>query len=122
MQLGSCRYWRVSSCPPLPIPSPHSKREVRKAEDPANPRALENQRVPALLAAQMGEESKVTCSEPQEQRAEPRREPKSSQAFPALTPLHPLAFIDHLPPSSGPPDVRKEPGASHRQKWQDLEL
>jgi len=32
--------------------------------------------------------------------------------------LSPIIF----PQPSGSPDVRKEPGASHRQKWQDLEL
>lgn len=50
----------------------HPHAPSRKEEDPANPHALENQQDLALLATQMGEESKGTGSEPKEQGAEPR--------------------------------------------------
>lgn len=103
--------------PPHPIPP--LEWEVWKAEAPVCPADPAG---PGSAAAQMGEEGKATPSEPSQPRAEPRRDPKCSQVFPALPPLHPLALTDCLPPSSGPPNVRKELGASHRQKWQDLEL
>lgn len=112
MLLGSCGGIPGPLCFPPRVGGVEGKAPVC----PAAPAA------PSSAAAQMGEEGKATPSEPRQPRAEPRRDPKCSQVFPALPPLHPLALPDRLPPPSGPPNVRKEPGASHRQKWQDLEL
>lgn len=100
--------------PPVSRPVPHSpsRRRGRKARDATNPRALGNRQVPALPAAGVGDKSEAT-------RWGPGGEPRlpESRAPPRL-----LAFASSLPSPSDPPNVRKEPGASHRQKWQDLEL
>lgn len=117
MLLGSCWCGRVSRCPQLPIPSPHPEQEAQRTQQTHMPWRTSG----SLLSSLHRWERKAQVTF-RAQRAEPRQEPKPSQVFPVLTALHPLAFTDHLPPSSGPPDVRKEPGASHRQKWQDLEL
>lgn len=65
---------------------------------------------PSSAAAQMGEEGKTTPSEPSQPRAEPRRDPKCSQVFPALPPLHPLPLTDRLPPILGPSQREKRAG------------
>lgn len=89
---GCC--WRNSRGSLLPIPS-HLPRgrcgRQRPRVCPADPAG------PSSAAAQMGEEGKATPSEPSQPGAEPRRDPKCSQVFPALPPLHPLALTEPAP-------------------------